>query len=88
MNRPVTQVLALALLMLSVVFSVLLVGQARLEKRLIHENETLWKENMDKTVQIIRLEGKITDLERALDDRALVEFNPQALTPREAKKRK
>jgi hypothetical protein len=86
--KSATPLLGLGMLMMVVVFSVLLVGQARLEKKLIHENEILWKENMDKTVKVIQLEGKVFDLQKKIEEDAIVEFNPKALTPTEAKRKK
>lgn len=86
-----TEVLALALLLFSVVFSVLLIGEKRLERKFSEENTNLWNEVMSKTVACLKAEAAVENLKHELEeiqtrDRAL--FDPQALTPSEGKKKK
>lgn len=79
---------AMAILLLAGVFGVLMSVEYRLNRQIQRDNEALWKDSMDKTVKLILAEGKIEDLQRKIDEDSTQAFNPKALTPSEARRKK
>ena len=77
----------MALLLHVVVFSILLIGEKRLERKLVDENSNLWNEVTSKTTSGIRAQGEILSLKRELEELKGRAFDPAVLTPTEARKK-
>jgi hypothetical protein len=73
------------------VFIVILIGENKLQNKLLVKNDQLWVDLKEQTVESIKAKAKAESLRLELEDlqsRTRELFDPQVLTPSEKKKKK
>lgn len=81
----------LAIASYTVVFIVILIGENKLQNKLLVKNDQLWVDLKEQTVESIKAKAKAESLRLELEDlqsRTRELFDPQVLTPSEKKKKK